>query len=470
MRLSYIIKITMSIVILLGTNTVKADVKVPTSDLEIKLSYAPVVKSAAPAVVNIYTKRVVKNRNMWGRDPFFNRFFGSAPRERVERSLGSGVIVRSNGIIVTNEHVIAGADEITVILSDRREYEAEVILHDERTDLAILKLKAKNEKFPILKFDDSDRIEVGDLVLAIGNPFGVGQTVTSGIISAVARTKVGTSDYQSFIQTDASVNPGNSGGALVDMKGRLIGINSAIFSRSGGSNGIGFAIPSNMVRFVLEAALSDGKLVRPWFGASGQSVTQDIALSLGLNRPIGVMIDGIYPSGPADKAGLRSGDILLAIDGKEVYDSEALRFHIALKKIGGTVKVDILREEKNKTLYLPLKAASENPARNITEVKGGTVFSNLRIVNLSPAFNDENNLDMFLKGVLILDLQRSSLRRFGLKKGDVFDKIDGKKISNVQDLTNIVKTIDNDIKFSVIRRGRIIGCEIRGRRYGCSFR
>ncbi|MDG1996686.1 MAG: trypsin-like peptidase domain-containing protein, partial [Emcibacteraceae bacterium] len=258
--------------------------RVPTSDVEVKLSYAPVVREAAPAVVNIYTKRVVKTRTSpFMSDPFFSRFFGgsSAPRERIERSLGSGVIVRSEGVVVTNYHVVDGADEITVALSDRREFDAEVILTDESTDLAILKIKPKGEPFTVIEFSDSDAVEVGDLVLAIGNPFGVGQSVTSGIVSALARTQVGDDDYQFFIQTDAAVNPGNSGGALVGMDGKLIGINTSIYSRSGGSNGIGFAIPAKMVNFVLDAALNDGKIVRPWFGASGQAVSSEIAESLG---------------------------------------------------------------------------------------------------------------------------------------------------------------------------------------------
>jgi serine protease Do len=467
MKLLHIIKMPVIAAVLCVSSGFAAEVRVPKSDLEIKLSYAPIVKSAGPAVVNIYTKRVVKNQNRWSNDPFFRRFFGAAPRERVERSLGSGVIVRENGIIVTNEHVIAGADEITVILSDRREYAAKVLMHDERTDLAILKLEAKGKKFPILEFDDSDALEVGDLVLAIGNPFGVGQTVTSGIVSAVSRTKVGTSDYQSFIQTDASVNPGNSGGALIDMRGRLVGINSAIFSRSGGSNGIGFAIPSNMVRFVLESALSDGKLVRPWFGASGQAVTQDIAESLGLSRPVGVMVDEVYPSGPADKAGLQPGDVLLRIDGREVFDPEALRFHIALKKVGGRVKVTVFREEKTRVLYLPLKEAAEKPARNITEISGNSIFRDLKIANLSPAFNDELGLNMFEEGVIIMDLQHSPLRRFGIRNGDVFDEINGKKIKFVKDLRRAIMTIENDVKFTLYRGTRRLNCAVRGRRFGC---
>ncbi|PCI44922.1 MAG: serine protease, partial [Alphaproteobacteria bacterium] len=301
-----------------------ADKKVPSSKIEVQLSYAPVVKRAAPAVVNIYTKRVVRTRSYspFANDPFFQRFFGDRlggrPRERIQRSLGSGVIVGEDGVIVTNHHVVEGADEITVALSDRREYDAEIILDDEKADLAILRINTGGEKLPTLKFSDSDTVEVGDLVLAIGNPFGVGQTVTSGIVSALARTQVSGQDYQFFIQTDAAVNPGNSGGALIGMNGELIGINTAIFSRSGGSNGIGFAIPANMVRHVVSSALMGGELVRPWFGGGGQAVTSDIAESLGFDRPGGILVDDIYAGGPADKAGLEQGDVILSIDGKLV--------------------------------------------------------------------------------------------------------------------------------------------------------
>ncbi|CAN0480566.1 unnamed protein product, partial [Discosporangium mesarthrocarpum] len=273
--------------------------RVPASKAEISLSFAPLVKSAAPAVVNIYTRRVVRARRISPlfNDPFFRRFFGNqfAPgnrqNQRVQNSLGSGVIVSADGLIVTNHHVIDKADEITVVLTDRREFEAEVVTRDEGTDLAVLRIKANNEKLPFLKLRDSDTLEVGDLVLAIGNPFGVGQTVTSGIVSALARTARGVSDFGFFIQTDAAINPGNSGGALIALDGGLVGINTAIYSRGGGSNGIGFAIPSNMVATVIGSAVSGGQVVRPWLGARGQTVNADLARSLGLSRPSGVLVN-----------------------------------------------------------------------------------------------------------------------------------------------------------------------------------
>ena len=274
---------------------------VPASRAEISMSFAPVVKQTAPAVVNVYAQRRVAQQgfNPFGDDPFFRRFFGDdgffgAPRERVQNSLGSGVIVDAGGLIVTNNHVIKGGTDIRVVLSDKREFEAKVVLADERTDLAILRINPGNARLPVVPFGDSDALEVGDLVLAIGNPFGVGQTVTSGIVSALSRTQVGITDYQFFIQTDAAINPGNSGGALIDMAGRLVGINTAIFSRSGGSIGIGFAIPVNMVAAVVRSSETGGKIVRPWSGADMQDVTAEIAESLGFDRPQGALIAQLH--------------------------------------------------------------------------------------------------------------------------------------------------------------------------------
>ncbi|MDD3446446.1 MAG: trypsin-like peptidase domain-containing protein, partial [Zavarzinia sp.] len=297
---------------------------VPESQSQVLLSFAPVVKASIPAVVNIYTKKRVAVRNPMMDDPFFRRFFGDQmqgmPRERVEQSLGSGVIVGADGTIVTNNHVIEGADEITVALSDGREFEAKLQIADPRTDLAVLKLDSGGETLPTLSMADSEAVEVGDIVLAIGNPFGVGQTVTQGIVSAVARTKVGVSDYRFFIQTDAAINPGNSGGALIDLKGRLVGINSSIYSRDGGSLGIGFAIPSSMVRSVVAAARSGGRIVRPWLGATGQPVTSDLAAGLGLDRPRGVLVNGVAADGPAAKGGVKVGDVILSVDDHPVGD------------------------------------------------------------------------------------------------------------------------------------------------------
>src|SRR5215475_14728032 len=299
---------------------------VPSSPGELKLSYAPVVKRAAPAVVNVYAAKVVANRNPLLDDPFFRRFFGGngqgVPREQVQRSLGSGVIVDAGGFVVTNNHVVEGADQVKISLSDKREFECTIVLKDSRSDLAVLKVKDGRERFPVIDFGDSDALQVGDVVLAIGNPFGVGQTVTHGIVSAVARTQVGITDYQFFIQTDAAINPGNSGGALVDLGGKLIGINTAIFTRSGGSQGIGFAIPANMVRVVVASAKAGGSTVRrPYLGARLQTVTAEIASSLDLKRPAGALVSAVTPSSPAARAGLKPGDLITTIDGLTVDDA-----------------------------------------------------------------------------------------------------------------------------------------------------
>ena len=311
------------------------------------------VKKASPAVVNIYTKKVVKTRvSPFTDDPFFKQFFGEnfnfgAPQNRVQNSLGSGVIVRPNGIVVTNYHVIEGANQITVVLSDRRELEGKLILADKRTDLAVLKLDTKGEVLPALKLRNSDELQVGDLVLAIGNPFGVGQTVTSGIVSALSRAAAGISDFSFFIQTDAAINPGNSGGALVAMDGKLVGINTAIYSRSGGSQGIGFAIPSNMVERVIDSALEGTKILSPWFGAGGQQLTGRIALNLGLKRPVGIIINNIYPGGPADRAGMEVGDVVVSLNQKDVETPAALRFRIAILKPGDNFNLKVWRNGPN---------------------------------------------------------------------------------------------------------------------------
>ncbi len=318
--------------------------RVPASPGEVRLSYAPVVQRAAPAVVNVYAARAVATtRNPFLDDPIFRRFFGvpdgGAPSEQLQRSLGSGVIVDAGGLVVTNNHVIEGATEVKVSLADKRELEADIVLKDQRSDLAVLRIRSQSERFPAIDFADSDALLVGDLVLAIGNPFAVGQTVTHGIVSAVARTQVGITDYQFFIQTDAAINPGNSGGALVDMTGKLVGINTAIFSRSGGSQGIGFAIPANMVRVVVASAKGGGNTVkRPWLGARLQAVTPEIAESMGLKRPAGALVASVAQGSAAARGGLRTGDLIISIDGQAVDDPNAFDYRFATKALGGTAQ------------------------------------------------------------------------------------------------------------------------------------
>ncbi|HYE50533.1 MAG TPA: DegQ family serine endoprotease [Azospirillaceae bacterium] len=414
---------------------------VPESRDQITLSFAPLVKRAAPAVVNIYTKRVVRQRvSPLFSDPLFQRFFGDAmtggiPRERVEQSLGSGVIVSAEGVIVTNDHVVKDSDQITVVLSDRREFPARLVAADERTDLAILRIDARGERFPFLELRDSDELEVGDLVLAIGNPFGVGQTVTSGIVSAVARTAVGVSDFNFFIQTDAAINPGNSGGALVGMDGRLVGINTAIYSRGGGSIGIGFAIPANMVRTVVDGATAGGKLVRPWIGADGQAVTAELATGLGLPRPAGVLVNGVRPRGPADQAGLRVGDVVTAVNGRAVDDPDALRFRVATLPVGGTATLTVLRGGKPRELSLKLVPPPEDPPRDLTRLEGRNPLAGAEVANLNPALVEEISFPGPAEGVVVVQVARGSpAQQLGLRPGDLVLKVNETEAASVDAL------------------------------------
>ena len=420
----------------------------PTSRSQIQLSFAPLVKKASPTVVNISTNRMVNTRNFSPLfdDPFFRQFFGdrsqlgSHRKKRVQNSLGSGVIVRSDGTIITNHHVVAGADEIKVVLADRREFDARVVGSDKRTDLAILKIEPGARKLPFLTFRDSDDLEVGDIVLAIGNPFGLGQTVTSGIISALARTQIGINNLNFFIQTDASINPGNSGGALITMDGRLIGINSAIYSnKGGGSVGIGFAIPSNMVRSVLAGMTSKGRIVRPWVGVEGQAVSAEIAASIGLKRPIGVLVNKIFPKGPADKAGIDIGDIIIELNGREINDLETLNFRIATQSIGERVPVKLIRQGSARQVVLQIKAPPYIPIPNRTQLKGLHPLQGATVANLSPALLDALGITSQQMGVIILESQPGKFaNRLGFKGGDIVLKINGHEIDKVSTLKKLV--------------------------------
>lgn len=407
---------------------------VPDTTEQIQLSFAPVVRVAAPAVVNIYSRRVVRaGPSPLLDDPFFRRFFGDdfsfgVPRQRVENSLGSGVIVAPEGIIVTNHHVVAGADEITVALADKREFAARLLGSDERTDLAVLEVDAAGESLPFIVFRDSDAVQVGDLVLAIGNPFGVGQTVTSGIVSAEARTRIGITDLNFFIQTDAAINPGNSGGALVDMSGRLIGINTAIYSKSGGSIGIGFAVPSNMVHSVVAGFSGGGRLERPWIGAWGRAVTSDVAQALGMRRPAGVLIEEVADGGPGDQAGIRTGDVILEINGRPVDDPQALGYRVATLPMNGSAEVLVWRRGQQQTLSLSVRAAPEDPPRDAVELGGSQPLAGASVANLSPALAEELGTDRFYKGVVVIAVRPGSpAQRIGLQPGDRIIAINGEQ-------------------------------------------
>ena len=421
-----------------------SNAQIPKSVTEVKASFAPVVKKAAPAVVNVYAARVQKGiRNPLLDDPFFQHFFGlegtQAP-DRIQRSTGSGVIVDSDGLVVTNQHVIEGMTEVKVALFDKREFDAEIVLRDPKTDLAILRLKGVHN-LPVLELGDSDAVEVGDLVLAIGNPFGVGQTVTSGIISALARTQVSASDYQLFIQTDAAINPGNSGGALVDVNGRLIGINTAIYSKSGGSMGIGFAIPVNMVKVVAASARQGSKVVRrPWFGARVQPVTSDLADSLGLERPVGAVIVSVIDKGPAAESGLKPGDVIMALDGQPVEDADGFGFRYATKTIGDRAELKINRGGKMQTLTVRTVAAPETVPRDPQTLSGRWPLSGASVANMSPALAEELAIESANEGVVITAVKQGSpADEIGLKKGDYIVSIDGNDVKSSRDVATLAR-------------------------------
>ncbi|MBL6935404.1 MAG: DegQ family serine endoprotease [Alphaproteobacteria bacterium] len=443
---------------------------VPHSGEQIRLSFAPLVKAATPAVVNIYTSKVVAQQQLSPlfSDPFFRRFFGKdfpfpgPRRERIQNSLGSGVVVSGDGLVVTSHHIIKDSDQIKVVLADNREFRAEVISRDTRTDLAVLRIDDGDQAFASLPLGDSDELEVGDLVLAIGNPFGVGQTVTSGIVSALARTTGGISDYQFFIQTDAAINPGNSGGALVDMKGRLVGINTAIFSKSGGSHGIGFAIPVNMVKAVIRGAKSGGPIVRPWLGAAGQEVTSDIATSLGLSRPTGVLVNAVRENSPAQRAGILVSDVIISLDGKDVDNLDSLRFRLATLSVEGSAVFGIIRRGKTLELTLPLEAPPEEPPRNVTTLAGAHPLNGAEVGNLSPAFNTELGLDELAEGVFVLSLQRGSpAHRFNSQPGDIILRVTDVKVESVAHLRELLNAPTSYWKISVQREGKVLTQEFR---------
>jgi Do/DeqQ family serine protease len=442
--------------------------RVPSSANELRLSYAPVVRRAAPAVVNVYAAKTVAVRNPLFDDPIFRRFFGGpgAPGgsgDQVQRSLGSGVLVDAEGLVVTNNHVIEGADQVRVSLADKREFEAEMVLKDSRSDLAVLRIKAQNERFPALEFADSDALEVGDVVLAIGNPFAVGQTVTHGIVSALARTEVGITDYQFFIQTDAAINPGNSGGALVDLGGRLVGVNTAIFSRTGGSQGIGFAIPANMVKVVVASAKSGGSIVkRPWLGARLQAVTPEIAEGLGLKRPSGALVASVTPMSPAARAGLKTSDLIIAIDAQPVEDANAFDYRFATKAIGGSARLGVIRGGKEVALSVVLEAAPDTPHEELV-IASPSPFQGARVSNLSPALAENLRLDPSTQGVVIVDITAGSpAQSLGFQRGDLVLSVNNAKITKTRDLERVAGQQSRRWSITIVRGGQQVSVELRG--------
>jgi Do/DeqQ family serine protease len=453
------------VTMLVAAPSLAQDRRVPNSAAELRLSYAPIVQRVTPAVVNVYAAKMVQNHNPFLDDPIFRRFFGipGGQQEQMQRSLGSGVMVDPSGLVVTNVHVIDGADQVKVSLPDKREFEAEIVLKDPRSDLAVLRLKGAHERFPTLDFANSDELMVGDVVLAIGDPFGVGQTVTHGIVSALARTQVGITDYQFFIQTDAPINPGNSGGALVDMTGRLVGINTAIYSRSGGSQGIGFAIPSNMVRVVVASAKAGGKAVkRPWLGAKLQAVTPEIAESLGLKTPSGALVASVVPNSPAARAGLKASDLIIAIDGQTIEDPNAFDYRFATHPLGGSSQIDVVRNGRPLKLAVALETAPETDRGEIT-LSGRSPFQGATVVNISPAIADELHLDAETEGVVVTGVEGdSTAANLGFQKGDVILAVNNKKIARTSDLDRVTREQSRLWRISLLRGGQQINVTLGG--------
>ncbi len=441
---------------------------VPPSRDKITMSFASIVEETLPAVVNIYARKVIRTqsptRTLDG-SAFWRLFrdtllFGYG-KERFVNSLGSGVIVTPDGVIVTNHHVIQSAQGILVALTDGRVFAGHVVLSDKRTDIAILRIAAGGKILPHIEFGNSDQLKVGDLVVAIGNPFGVGQTVTSGIISALARTTVGISDFRFFIQTDAAINPGNSGGALISMNGKLVGINTALHSRQGSTQSLGLAIPANMVRPIVKSAIQGRPHIRPWIGISGRRIPALLAAVIGIKQQGAVMITNIFPGGPAAEADLKVGDIVLSLNGFPITDFRSLRYRIATQLVGDHIDLQVLRRGEVQRHYkVALVPPPDKPPRNDTWLPALSPFSGAKAASLSPALAEDFGLDSALSGVVVLDVRRgSSAARFGLRKGDIIRAFDNRKIRIVEELVNLRLPLFKAWKMQITRSGKEISID-----------
>lgn len=438
-------------------------------------NFVEVSKAVTPAVVNISTTRLVKNDesqngrqpNPFFEDPFFRRFFGDEfyrqfenPRQRKEQSLGSGVIV-DGGYIVTNNHVIAKADEIKVVLSDKREFKGTLVGTDPKSDLAVVKVSASG--LPTIPWGDSTRLEVGEYVLAVGNPFGLNQTITMGIVSAVGRANVGIADYEDFIQTDAAINPGNSGGALVNVRGELIGINTAIFTRSGGYMGIGFAVPSQMVKAVIDSLISKGKVVRGWLGVTIQEVSPELAKQFGLKDTRGALVSDILEGSPAEKAGIKRGDVIVDIDRKPVENAVQLRNLVAGLAIGAKAQVTVIREKKARTVEVMIGeqpkdvGRSGGPSPDEEQAEGG--LAGISVHDLSPEFAQRFGLPDDEDGVVVTRVEPGSAAdEAGVQRGDLLLEINRQPVSTAKEFNRIAREIgkDESILLLINRQGQTL--------------
>ena len=429
---------------------------VPESALQMQLSFAPVVQQAAPAVVNIYAQRVVAERfSPFADDPFFGdlfRDFGQVT-PRVQNSLGSGVILTPDGIVVSNFHVVGNATEIRVVLADRREFDADIILTDEESDLAVMRLRGASD-LPTLPLADSDGAQVGDLILAIGNPFGVGQTVSSGIVSGLARSGIAVGSGRGyFIQTDAPINPGNSGGALVDMQGRLIGVNTAIITRSGASHGIGFAVPSNLVaQVVAQAQAGATRFQRPWAGVTAQAVDATLAEAFEQRRPEGVVLLDLHPESPLAKAGLQRGDIVLAVDDAPVNSAPEMMFRLAARGLGGQSDLSYRRGTQDGRVTITLDPPPDRPDRALREITSPSALRGLQVLRINPAVIAEYDLPPDASGILVSDL-RDFAARTGLRPGDVIVAINGQRVDTTDDVVRLAAERTRNWQIEVLRAG-----------------
>jgi serine protease Do len=435
------------------------------ADILSKTSQAMAEISAAvkPAVVNISSTKTIKTKGIpspFFSDPFFRRFFGdefggqNKPGERKQASLGSGVIVDRAGYVLTNNHVIKDADEIKVRLSDKREFKGKVVGADPKTDLAVVKIDS--DHLPTIQWGDSDGLKVGEMVIAIGNPFGLNQTVTSGIVSATGRANVGIADYEDFIQTDAPINPGNSGGALVNVKGELVGINTAIFSTSGGYQGVGFAIPASMARVVMDNLVHKGKVVRGWLGVSVQPMTPDLAQQFGLKEDKGVLVGDVTENGPAEKSGIQRGDVIIEYEGKEVNDPSSLRNLVAGTAPGKEIGVKLLRDGKPRTLRVTV---TELPAEK-QQLSGNfdNLLKGVHVQDITPEARRNLAIPKRVTGVVVTAIEEDSGAGQFLEKQDVIMEVNRKKVSTTKEYESAVSKIESsqNILVLVYRKGATI--------------
>ena len=448
--------------LLILPQSLAAETVVPETSEQIALSFAPIVRETALAVVNIYARQVVQDRgNPFAGDPFFDQFFqGLNGPARVQNSLGSGVIAAEDGIVVSNYHVIADATDIRVVLADRREFAAQVLLADPQSDLVVLKVST-DAPLPALRLGDSDALQVGDLVLAIGNPFGVGQTVSSGIVSGLARSALQVGDGSGyFVQTDAPINPGNSGGALVDMQGRLVGLNTAILTKDGGSNGIGFAVPSNLVAAVIaQARAGETRFQRPWAGLQGQEVDGALAEAMGMERPLGVMITALHPQSPFAAAGLEEGDVVMSLGGGPVNTVQEFLYRLAVLG-SGTQPMTFLHEGQMVTAEVALAPPPEEPDRAQVTVSDDVILRGATLARINPAVISDLRLPLQARGVAVLET-RDIAFEIGLQAGDVLVAINGMEVESPEDAVALVREPARRWQIDLIRGGEPLRLRFR---------